>query len=354
MQYISKDNLVKLLDVIQKEYDTFIPIKKGKNRLYKRYSQTMKLRERKNNTEENEIVLGEVRTIEPLKAFFSRARECVAEGFKDEVPHSSSRPYCMVGVKACDLKGFKIQDNVFKEEDFFDPIYINHRENNLIISADCTCAIDTCFCLSLDLKPYPQEEFDLNLSEVSQGFIVEVGSNKGQTIIDGNSSLFEEAKDDLVSEKEDQRLKVIKEVKENIKQYGIPYQDRFEGIIKKNYDSTIWGEEAKTCVECGACNTICPTCHCFLLYDQMSVESMERLRVWDSCMIKDFARVAAGVNPRPWLWMRLRNRYEKKFDFFPKRASLYACTGCGRCITACPAKIDIRKILKRLVKDAKN
>ena len=76
---------------------------------------------------------------------------------------------------------------------------------------------------------------------------------------------------------------------------------------------------------------------------------MSRLRVWDSCMIKDYARVAGGGNPRSKLWMRLRNRFEKKFDFFPKVAKVYACTGCGRCITGCPAKIDIRRVLRKLV-----
>jgi Fe-S oxidoreductase len=84
------------------------------------------------------------------------------------------------------------------------------------------------------------------------------------------------------------------------------------------------------------------------LYDQKDKENMARLRVWDSCMLKGYARVAGG-NPRPKLFMRLRNRFEKKFDFFPKVAGVYACTGCGRCVSACPAKIDIRKVLKRLV-----
>ena len=123
-------------------------------------------------------------------------------------------------------------------------------------------------------------------------------------------------------------------------------------MIEKKYTSELWEDEAKTCVECGACNTICPTCHCFLLYDQKNEQQMRRLRIWDSCMIKDFARVAGGANPRAKLWMRLRNRFEKKFDFFPKVANIYACTGCGRCILSCPAKIDIRKVLKRLVSNA--
>ena len=76
--------------------------------------------------------------------------------------------------------------------------------------------------------------------------------------------------------------------------------------------------DEETCVECGACNTICPTCHCFLLLDQLGDRDLVRYRLWDSCLIKDFAEVAGGANPRPHLWMRLRNRFEKKFDFFPK------------------------------------
>jgi ferredoxin len=225
-------------------------------------------------------------------------------------------------------------------------------ENNLIISIDCTLAISTCFCLALNVKPYPQENFDINLSMVGEDFIVEVGSQKGQNLVEKYSFLFEEVKEEFISQRDKQREKVIKAVEKNIRENKIPYQDSFKGIIERGYESNIWADEANNCVECGACNTICPTCHCFLLYDQKDENRMARLRIWDSCMIKDFARVAGGANPRPELWMRLRNRFEKKFDFFPKVANLYACTGCGRCISACPAKIDIRKILNRLVYNA--
>ncbi|GAH25535.1 unnamed protein product, partial [marine sediment metagenome] len=227
----------------------------------------------------------------------------------------------------------------------------NMRKNNLIISADCTSAIDTCFCLALNVKPYPLENFDINLSVAGEGFIFEVGSQKGQDLVEKYSFLFEEVKEEFISQRDKQREKVIKAVEENIKENNIPHQDSFKNIIERGYESNIWADEASKCVECGACNTICPTCHCFLLYDQKSENQMARLRIWDSCMIKDYARVAGGANPRPELWMRLRNRFEKKFDFFPKVADIYACTGCGRCISACPAKIDIRKVLKRLVYD---
>lgn len=341
MKYISTGNLALLLESLKKDYRIYIPVKKNNQRFYKRY-----------DTLTDDIVIGEVRPFEPVKAFFTGSREVVAEDFRNDVPNSNTKPYAIIGVKSCDLKGFKIQDYVFKDHDYIDPFYIRNRKRNLVISADCTCAIDTCFCLALGIKPHPQEDFDINLSEVRGGFVVEPGSQKGQTIIDEKPRLFQEARKELIAEKESIRDKVVKEVEKNIRENNIPRQESFKGIIEKNYDSNIWNDEAKTCVECGACNMICPTCHCFLLYDQKDEKKMARLRIWDSCMLKDFARVAGGANPREKLWMRLRNRFEKKFDFFPKVADVYACTGCGRCVTACPAKIDIRKVLNKLVANA--
>ncbi len=341
MQYIFSSNFTKLLENLKSDYEIYIPVKKGEQRFYKKYIDFT-----------DDIVIGEVRAFEPLKSFFFRAREIVAENFKSDIPHTIQKPFCIVGVKACDLKGFKIQNYVFMNHDYQDPFYIKMCENNLIISIDCTLAIGTCFCLALNVKPYPQENFDINLSMAGEGFIVEVGSQKGQNLVEKYSFLFEEGKKEFISQRDKQREKVIKAVEKNIRENKIPYQDSFKGIIERGYESNIWADEANNCVECGACNTICPTCHCFLLYDQKDENRMARLRIWDSCMIKDFARVAGGANPRPELWMRLRNRFEKKFDFFPKVANIYACTGCGRCISACPAKIDIRKILNRLVYNA--
>ena len=341
MRYITIDNLAKLLENLKKDYLVFAPVKKGQQRFYKEYSGAI-----------DEVVVSEVRAFEPLKSFFYRARQIVAEGFKPDVPHSKDKPFCIVGVKACDLKGFKIQDYVFENHDYHDPLYIKSRQDNLIISADCTCVLDTCFCQALGLRPFPQGDFDINLSSINDGFVVETGSPKGEALIEKNSSLFEEAKGEAISTRDRQREKVKGEVEGNLKESGVPHQDIYKGIIEKNYESDIWSDESASCVECGACNTICPTCHCFLLYDQKDEDRMARLRIWDSCMIKDFAMVAGGANPRERLWMRLRNRFEKKFDFFPKVAEVYACTGCGRCISACPAKIDIRKVLKRLANNA--
>ena len=344
MYTITSNNFISFLDSIKKEYSIYLPVKKGNNRYYKEYKDI------ENN---EEIVLGEVRAFEPLKLFFFTSREKVAKDFNDNNNSISDKPKCIVGVKACDLKGFKIQDFVFNNKDFIDPFYLKNRENNLIISSDCTSVIDTCFCLSVGLKPYPEESFDINLSCLKNDYLVETGSEKGKILIEKNISLFTDVPRSMIENRKKNRDKIIEAVEKNIKSNKIPKQNQFKGIIEKNYKPKFWEDESINCVECGACNTICPTCHCFLLYDQKDGKKMERLRIWDSCMIKDFARVAGGANPRERLWMRLRNRFEKKFDYFNKVAEIYACTGCGRCVSACPAKIDIRDVLKRLVENVK-
>jgi len=287
MRYISKDNLFRLLDALKADYEVFVPVKNDEQRFYKKYTRPS-----------DDIVIGEVRAFEPLKAFFTRAREVVAEAFKAGVPHSADRPNALVGVKACDLKGFKVQDFVFKDHDYKDPFYIKNREENLIISADCTCVLQSCFCLALDVQPYPQENFDINLSEVKDGFVVELGSKRGQALFDKHSSLFEGVKQGLIFKRKEHRARVIQAVEKYIKENEIPHQGLYKGIIERKYESALWKDAAKTCVECAACNTVCPSCHCFLLYDQKHENRLARLRRWDSCMHKDYDKLARGDNPR--------------------------------------------------------
>ena len=357
MEYLSRDNLFAWLDGLKTEYEVFVPVKKGAYRFYQRYTEpSQALRQ--------DIVIGEVRTADPLKGFFTPVREKVAEGFNPEVPARQHKPFAIVGVKACDLTGFQVQDRVFLNQsdqnpqdpqnqpdlqNQSDPLYARARADNLIIAADCSLALETCFCLALDHKPYPESQFDINLSELAEGFIVEIGSAKGRQIIDAHRSLFQPATPGMLHARQEHRQHVTAEVQRTIEAHQVPHQGQYPGIIERNYDASIWQEEAQRCVECGACNTICPTCHCFVLTDEGTGCQFTRYRQWDACLLKDFARVAGGGNPRPQLWMRLRNRFDKKFDFFPKVAGVYACSGCGRCISACPANIDIRSVLKRLV-----
>lgn len=294
--------------------------------------------------------LGAYRTADPLKSFYFLGRERVAEGFS-AAPPAERGPVCIIGARACDLRGMRILDGVFIDPEYGDPTYTRLRSTGLIISADCTDALDTCFCVAMGLEPHPAELFDANLSEVPGGWIVEAGSERGAELLNRCADLLEDVTEAQAAARDDRRRSMAERVRKLAEAAGTPSAASLAGRVAAKYEDPLWEEEARTCVECGACNTVCPTCHCFLLYDQSAGGGSARFRTWDSCLINDFARVAGGENPRRRLWMRLRNRFDKKFQFFPETKGLYACTGCGRCSTACPGDIDIRRVLRRLAAD---
>ncbi len=336
--FINKPNLDRLVKSLSKTYKIFAPVKVDNNRFYKKVGE--------DGLEKS--VIGEIRAVEPIKSFYFPARTKIAEYFSSkEYSYAKERPIAIIGVKSCDLASFKVMDYVYSQEPFRDPLYVSKREEGLIISSDCTCYGETCFCVAIGIMPYPTEGFDINLSEMEGGYLAESGSLKGEKIVKEYFKLFQAANPYI--EKRDSNRKKLKEgLLEHVKKSRIPPKDSIQPAFKGKFDSSLWEEVAKACVECGACNMICPACHCFILMDQKKENGFERLRMWDSCLLMSFARVAGGANPRKLLAQRMRNRFDKKFNFFPDTIGRFGCTGCGRCIEACPGKIDIREVLSKL------
>ncbi|MDP2940324.1 MAG: 4Fe-4S dicluster domain-containing protein [Candidatus Omnitrophota bacterium] len=340
--YITKEDFVKFLAKLSRKYKCFIPEKINQVDYHLIPFPA---------EEPLQIVFNEYRTVEPLKTYLYPAQEEVAEYFQDVDSSKETLPTCLVGVKSCDLFSLKIQDFVFLEGEASDPKYLARRKKLFIISSDCTAFKEVCFCLALEILPHPSELFDINLSILNDGFIVEVGSQLGKDTINEHNQYFRPANSGQLAGRKMKREKLIEDIKKHIEKQHLAKKDILQRAVKQGYNSNIWPEEMLTCVECGACNFICCTCHCFLLSDNPSQNVSKRIRQWDSCQYANFARVAGGANPLKLRRERLRNRFMKKFDFFPDVLGLYACTGCGRCIEACPAKIDIRRILKNLANE---
>ena len=335
--FINKSNLDRLVKSLSKSYKIFAPVKSDNKRFYRKIG----------DEGLRDSVIGEIRAVEPIKSFYFPARTKIAEYFSKEGLDKTERPIAIIGAKSCDLVSFKVMDYVYSQELFRDPLYVSKREEGLIISSDCTLYGETCFCVAIGIMPYPTEGFDINLSEMEGGYLAEAGSSKGGKIIKEYFKLFQGA--EPYAQKRDSNRKKLKEnLLEHVKKSRIPPKDSIQPAFKGKFDSSLWEEVSKTCVECGACNMICPACHCFILMDQKKEDGFERLKMWDSCLLMSFARVAGGANPRKLLAQRMRNRIDKKFNFFPDTIGRFGCTGCGRCIEACPGKIDIREVLSKL------
>ena len=293
-----------------------------------------------------EARLGDYRTVEPLKSVFFPPREDLGVWSGSDGP-GKRRPALIVGAKACDVVSLAVLDYVFLQGDVVDPYYEGARQGTLLVSSDCTRAKDSCFCTYLGRKPYPEAGFDINLSEVSGGFLVEAGSAKGQKALEDFGSGFVVATDKQLADRDARREEVVKAVEAQVKAAGLSSWEEFAKAFPKKFEAPLWEEEAQKCVECGACNFICPTCHCFLLCELESKEGFRRFKNWDACLYPAFAMVAGGANPRKRRSQRLRNRFDKKFAFFVQHLNSPACTGCGRCTEACAGNIDIKEILRK-------
>ncbi|HOC23304.1 MAG TPA: 4Fe-4S dicluster domain-containing protein, partial [Anaerolineaceae bacterium] len=113
------------------------------------------------------------------------------------------------------------------------------------------------------------------------------------------------------------------------------------------FDSSLWGEFAQSCLGCGICTFLCPTCFCFDIVDEAQRD--ERVRNWDTCMFRVYSLEASGHNPRPTRAERTRQRLMHKFSYWLEHADQFGCTGCGRCVRYCPVGLDIRAMIRKAV-----
>jgi ferredoxin len=112
--------------------------------------------------------------------------------------------------------------------------------------------------------------------------------------------------------------------------------------ILQNLEHPRWDEVADRCLSCGNCTLVCPTCFCVGVEDtaDLTGETVERSRVWNSCFSLDHSYVAGG-SVRQSGRSRYRQWMTHKLATWHDQFGTSGCVGCGRCIAWCPVGIDI-------------
>jgi len=272
--------------------------------------------------------------------FPPRLRLWTAERSQDgfEVSEELQAPpqQAFLGVRPCDLAAIAVQDRVFLGGPHQDPDYRRRRELALLVVVTCGQAATTCFCTSMGHGPRADAGFDLALTELrdraGHRFLVEAGSQRGEEI------LAELPTQPAAQADENGAARVTARTAAQIARRmpaGIA------DVLRHNYTHPRWDEVAQRCLACTNCTLVCPTCFCTAVEDTTDLMGVaNRDRRWDSCFTSQHSYIHGG-SVRASTASRYRQWMTHKLSTWFDQFGTSGCVGCGRCITWCPAAIDI-------------
>ena len=289
-------------------------------------------------------------TILPPKKYYFPQKEALLD-FKVKAgttaePAVQPEDTILFAVHTCDIAGIQCLDAAFSEKPE-DPYYLKRKEKIAIIGIEC---LDYCdeyaSCAAMDTHVY-KGGYDIMLTDLGESYAMHINSQKGDDLIKVPYIK-------LIGEED--RLKLKETIEHKLKNF----HNEFDGELKevdeafeKGFFSPVWKDVGKRCVGCTNCTAVCPTCYCFDVEDDMSLnlEDGTRYRVWSYCQMDDFAKVAAGEDFRSGRDARQRHRYFRKFKYSVLKFNKYFCTGCGRCTRVCMAKINLVETVNSLLED---
>ena len=239
-----------------------------------------------------------------------------------------------LGVRSCELAAIRIQDQLFLGGPYVDPIYQRRRLQSLIIAVNCTQAAATCFCTSMNSGPRCTSGFDLALTELPAGFVVEVATAEGRAVVDELPTT--EAGERQRQQAAKARQQAVDQIQRRLDTNGI------RELLLSNLEHPRWDDAAARCLSCTNCTMVCPTCFCSSVEDvsDLAGEHVERRRRWDSCFNIDFSYMNGGI-VRDNVRSRYRQWLTHKLASWIDQFGSSGCVGCGRCITWCPVGIDL-------------
>ena len=335
MLKISLDKLDRMFAAIAENHALYLPVDTKAGAAYQKWDETKKLSDALN-------------TVRSAKDFFFPQTENLMD-FKVEGKNidiidtrSECEDFVVFGVRACDVKSFEVLDRVFLAEPC-DSYYKNRREHGVIMSLACTKPAETCFCgtFGIDAK---EPEGDVVCWKTDDALYMKAVSEKGKALVESLSSLTEETDDGAVEEQKKQtaeRLAKLPLAELSADAFG-------DGKTSEFFNAPEWSELSESCLGCGTCTFVCPTCQCYDIKDFNTGHGVKRFRCWDSCMYSEFTKMSAG-QPRLTQLERFRQRFMHKLVYYPtNNDGLFSCVGCGRCVSKCPIQMNIVKVMKKL------
>jgi ferredoxin len=262
-----------------------------------------------------------------------------------------AQPMILLGVHPYDLVAILQMDELFRQGQY-DTHYMDRRCQITIIALDVVTPSPNVFASSMGTATV-SSGYDILLTVLKDGSILaDAATEKGQELIRLAGSATPATEADLQARKDiwDRNNAALNKHELLCKPALLPK------LLEQHYHHPVWEEKARLCYSCGSCNQVCPTCYCFDVQDRVNwdLKTGIRYRAWDGCLLENFATVAGNHNFRKDRAARFRHRMYRKGKYVPEKiGGQIACVGCGRCISACTAKIaNPVEVYNRLLQDA--
>lgn len=335
MQKLSIEKLDELFRRMSEKQAVYLPVDKENGAKFEKWSEGTKMSQALN-------------TVRSAKDFIFPQTENLVDfkvnGKNIEVndTREETEDFVIFGMKACDARSFGILDKVFLAEPV-DTYYKNRREHGVLVTLACTKPSETCFCQTFGINP-AEPEGDVSTWIADGEMYFEANTEKGKMFVESISDMLEECG----TEKVDAQKAEINGIMEKLPLKNLK-TDAFGGDkLNELFNSPKWAELSESCLGCGTCTFVCPTCQCYDIKDFDCGNGVKRFRCWDSCMYSDFTRMAHG-NSRNSQLERFRQRFMHKLVYFPaNNDGEFGCVGCGRCLAKCPISMNIVKVMKAL------
>ena len=335
MRKISLDKINSLFCAIAGTGDLYIPADTAAGAKFEKWH-------------DGSVLSDALNTVRSPKDFFFPQTENLmdfkVEGKNIEIidTRKDSEDFVIFGVRACDVKSFDVLDKVFLAEPA-DSYYKNRREHGLIMSLACTKPHETCFCGTFGIDAAAPEG-DIVCFKTDDSLYMDAKTEKGRKLMSALENITEQADGGEVEKQQ----AVTRERLAKLPLAGLSAEKFGNGKTKEFFDAPEWKELSESCLGCGTCTFVCPTCQCYDIKDFNTGHGIKRFRCWDSCMYSEFTKMSAG-QPRLTQLERFRQRFMHKLVYFPtNNDGMFSCVGCGRCVSKCPIQMNIVKVMKKL------
>jgi ferredoxin len=256
-------------------------------------------------------------------------------------PVPDEPPRVLLNVRSCDLKGMAFLRRMFAASPA-DEAYLRRADRTTLVSLACTVPCAPGFCVCCDAGPFLREGFDVQLTDLGDSVLAEAGTARGRERLAAAGPLLRPARaEDLA-----RRTALEEEARRRFGSETCHFASAMRRLSTGRVPEALWDTMADWCLECGACNFLCPVCYCFSVADRGEDGGFLRCRLWDSCQLAAFTLEASGHNPRERRGERVKRRFFHKVSAqYYRRDGVVGCVGCGRCVKACLGTTDMPAVV---------